>query len=251
MTSPMFAPDDRAAPRDHRPRPAPAAVGLAPGDPVLGYVSAPTGPDGAGIQASTRAIQAACDRGGWRLIDTFHGPAGQPTTSRPALSAALDLIAAGKARGLVVSHARLLGGSITDLAQVLTWFRDARAVFIGLDLGLDTSTPTGTRMAVALIRLSGWDRGAVVNGSRGKRDAPSPRAVHARDRELLLRVRAMEADEMSLQEIADQLNADGVPTMNGGERWWPSGVRTALRYARREAVRPAELLPSLEERMRS
>jgi hypothetical protein len=247
MSSPLFVPDDGAAPRDHRPRPAPAAVGLAPGDPVLGYVSAPTGLDGAGIRASTRAIQAACDRGGWRLIDTFHDPAGPPT-SRPSLVSALEQIADGKARGLVVSHARLLGGSVTDLAQILSWFRDARAVFVALDLGLDTSTPTGRRMAVAMIRLSGWDRGRVLNGSRGERDAPTWRADH---RDLFARVLAMQVDEMSLQEIADRLNADDVPTMNGGDRWWPSSVRTALRYARGASVKPADLLPSLEERMSS
>jgi hypothetical protein len=248
MTSPLFAPDDRAAPRDDRPRPAPAAVGLAPGDPVLGYVSAPTGLDGAGVRASTRRIQAACDRAGWRLIDTFHDPAGPPTTNRPALVSALEQIADGTARGLVVSHARLLGSSVTDLALILSWFRDARAVFVALDLGLDTSTPMGRRMAVAMIRLSGWDRGMVVNGSRGKRDTPTWRADH---RDLFARVLVMQEDEMSLQEIADRLNADGVPTMNGGDRWWPSSVRTALRYARGASVKPADLLPSLEERMRS
>jgi hypothetical protein len=218
------------------------AVDLTPGDPVLGYVCAPTGPDGTSIRASTRAIQVACDRGGWVLLDTFHDLKRYRTLHRPGLFAALDQIADRRARGLVVSHARLLGNSITDLAQILRWFRDARAVFIALDLGLDTSTPTGRRMAVAMIRLSGWDRGTVANGSRGRR---------ADRGGLLARVRAMHDDGMSLQEIADELNAEDLPTMNGRERWWPSSVRTALRYARGEAGRTADVLPPLEERERS
>ncbi len=32
----------------------------------------------------------------------------------------------------------------------------------------------------------------------------------------------------SLHQIADQLNADSVPTAHGGARWWPSTVRGVL-----------------------
>jgi Resolvase, N terminal domain len=271
MSSPLFAPDNRAAPITEGPgrASAPAAVEpnspavltphlrLGAGDPVLGYVSAPTDPDGTGIRASTRAVELACDRAGWQLIDMFHDLKRYRTMRRPGLFEALEQIADGNARGLVVSQARLLGNSITDLAQVLSWFRDARAVFIALDLGLDTSTPAGSRVAMALIRLSGWDRGTVANGKPrdlaelDSRDESTRHAVNGHHAGLLARISAMHEDDVSLQEMADQLNADGVPTMNGGDRWWPSSVRTALRYARGEAVRPADVLPSLEVRMRS
>jgi hypothetical protein len=35
-----------------------------------------------------------------------------------------------------------------------------------------------------------------------------------------------------VQEIADQLNDEGVRTLFGAEQWWPSSVQTALRYWR-------------------
>jgi hypothetical protein len=61
----------------------------------------------------------------------------------------------------------------------------------------------------------------------------------------------MEDDDMSLQEMAEELNAEGVPTLNGSDTWWPSGVRTALRYARAKSVARSDRLPSLEDRTRT
>jgi DNA invertase Pin-like site-specific DNA recombinase len=240
----------------------PAAIrgprgGLRDGEPVIGYVSAPTDPDGMGIHPSERAIERACRRAGWRLLDVLHDLETRRTMRRPGLFAALERIADGEARGLVVSDARLLGESIVDLAPLMRWFRDARAAFIALDLGLDTSTPQGTRVAMALIRLSGWDRGGVVNGERNGLAELAPHAgsnngrVNRIDAELLERLAAMHDDDMSLQEMADRLNDEGLPTLNGGDTWWPSSVRTALRYARAKRVTPVGELPSLDDRTRS
>ena len=37
---------------------------------------------------------------------------------------------------------------------------------------------------------------------------------------------------MTLQAIADRLNAEGVPTLRGGTRWRPSSVQAAAGYRR-------------------
>jgi hypothetical protein len=232
-------------------------IGLRDGEPVLGYVSGPTGPDGTGIHRSERAIEQACRRSGWRLLDVLHDLESRSTMRRPGLFAALERIADGEARGLVVSDARLLGRSIVDLAPLMRWFRDASAAFIALDLGLDTSTPRGTRVAMALIRLSSWDRGGPVNGNGNgngnglaalRADGATNGAATQARAELLARLAAMHDDDMSLEEMAERLNAEGVPTLNGGDVWWPSSVRTALRYARAKRVSLVEDLPSLEDR---
>jgi hypothetical protein len=41
-------------------------------------------------------------------------------------------------------------------------------------------------------------------------------------------IRDEHADGRSLAEVARALNADGVPTSQGGRAWWPSTVRTVL-----------------------
>ena len=275
MTDPLFAsgngarhPEDRSPPvtkpNGAETPPMANAVGLPRpglrrGEPVLGYVTAPGSPDATCLDPSQRAIELACRRAGWRLLDVLRENGHRGTERRPVLLAALERIADGEARGLVVSHARMLGDSIIDLATLMSWFREARAVFIALDLGLDTSTPQGTRVAMALIRLSGWHRNRAVherhNGLADLRTRNgSHRHVPAVDRsraELLRRLAAMEDDDMSLQEMADQLNTEGVSTLNGSDIWWPSGVRTALRYARATSatsVARDDGLPSLEAR---
>jgi hypothetical protein len=46
---------------------------------------------------------------------------------------------------------------------------------------------------------------------------------------------------MTLQAIADQLNAEGVPTLRGGKKWRPSSIQGALGYRRPD---PRDHLPS-------
>jgi len=38
-----------------------------------------------------------------------------------------------------------------------------------------------------------------------------------------------EGKGLSYRAIADRLNAEGVPTGQGGSRWWPSSVRAVLK----------------------
>jgi hypothetical protein len=55
----------------------------------------------------------------------------------------------------------------------------------------------------------------------------------------------MRAASMTLQAIADRLNAEGVPTPRGGTKWRPSSIQSALGY-RRPA--PRDHLPPLAHR---
>jgi Recombinase len=43
---------------------------------------------------------------------------------------------------------------------------------------------------------------------------------------------AMRQAGMTLQAIADQLNAEGIPTLRGGAEWRPSSVQAAAGYRR-------------------
>jgi Recombinase len=47
--------------------------------------------------------------------------------------------------------------------------------------------------------------------------------------EVVARIRRERAQGSSLAEIARRLNRDGIPTSQGGRRWWPSTVRAVLR----------------------
>jgi hypothetical protein len=221
------------------PAPQPAATvsrmptGLEAGSPVIGYVTAGDEANGH-LTPPERAIERACERAGWRLVAIVRDREGGRLLERPGLSHALDRIADGQAGGLVVTDARLLSRSM-DFAGLVSWFQESDAALIALDLGVDTSTPEGSRVASTLVTINGWAGGRIA-----------ARAAAARQ-QLLARIGRMHDDEgMSLQAIADQLNGEGVRTLSGADAWWPSGVQTALRYWRSTQPPVAEL--SLEER---
>src|SRR4029453_3786074 len=76
-------------------------------------------------------------------------------------------------------------------------------------------------------------------GSRARREAATPTGAGGgarrpgQDRaEVLERIAALHEAGLEVQEIADLLNDEGVRTLFGTEKWWPSTVQTALRYWR-------------------
>jgi Resolvase, N terminal domain len=203
-------------------------TGLEPGSPVIGYVTAGDGTNGR-LTPPERAIERACERAGWRLVAIVRDREGGRLLERPGLSHALDRIADGQAGGLVVTDARLLSRSM-DFAGLVSWFQESDAALIALDLGVDTSTPEGSRVASTLVTINGW---------AGRRIAA--RAATTR-RHLLNRIATMHEEQgMSLQTIADELNARGERTLSGADAWWPSGVQTALRYWRSTQPAVADL----------
>jgi DNA invertase Pin-like site-specific DNA recombinase len=229
--------------------------GLEPGEAVIGYVT--LSPDAPPSQAdvSVHAIEAACERSDWELLEVVTDREnGVSSLERPGLSRALEQIADGQARGLVVSDLRRLSRSIVDLGALVEWFRDAQAALVALDLGIDTSTPNGHEVAATLVKISGWERERIARRTRSGLSAvktpPKPGRASTEERAALVeRINAMRAANMTLQAIADQLNAEGVPTLRGGRMWRPSSVQAALGY-KRPGTRhnPRNQLPSLEDR---
>jgi DNA invertase Pin-like site-specific DNA recombinase/peptidoglycan hydrolase-like protein with peptidoglycan-binding domain len=219
--------------------------GLARGAPVIGYVTEPI-TTGRELQRSPeRNIERACKRAGWQLVDIARDRDDGRILERPSLSRALERIANGEARALVVNDARLLSRS-ADFATFVQWFRDGDAAFVALDLGLDTSTPEGTRVASALVTLNGW-AGEWLNG-RTRRSLADLRPKAAASRrltvgerpEVLARIGELTESGLSAEQIADQFNDERVPTLFGTEKWWPSSVHAGLRYLRAGSKSKAE-----------
>ncbi len=241
VPAPTEAPDEQAAPPAATlvaAEPAPARrSGLQPGAGVIGCVTGPRVSRASG-RTPERDIERACERFGWQLVEIVHDEGDEAgILERPVLAAALARIAGGEARGLVVNDARMLSRS-ADFPRFVEWFRESDAALIALDLGLDTSTPEGHRVATALITLNGWagqwiasrTRRGVVEVDDG---GAAPGRLRVKDRAAVLeRIGALHESGLKVQEIADQLNDDGVRTLFGAAQWWPSSVQTALRYWR-------------------
>jgi len=64
--------------------------------------------------------------------------------------------------------------------------------------------------------------------ARGRPQKPPPGRPTILPDELVRHIKAEHAAGKSLRQIARDLNSTGTPTAHGGERWWPSTVRSVV-----------------------
>jgi hypothetical protein len=135
---------------------------LAPGDAVIGYLT--LAKSAVATEAALNEIDSVCSQAGWDLKDIVHDESVPSMFARPGLARALERIAAGEARGLVVGDVMRLARSLPELALLLEWLNDVGGALVAPALDLDTSTPDGDRLARTLVTVDGWE----------SRRAPSP-----------------------------------------------------------------------------
>ena len=207
---------------------------------VVGYVRVSTAEQadsGAGLDAQRAAIAAEVERRGWELLDVFedkNGASAKTMRNREGLTAALDVVESGGADGLIVAKLDRLSRSLLDFAGLMERSQRNGWSLIALDLGVDTSTPSGEMMANVLAVFAQFERRLI--GQRTK-DALAVRRAQGvrlgRPRSLPDGVRRRIVRELgrgdSVGEITARLNEEGVPTAQGGAQWWPSTVRLIAR----------------------
>jgi DNA invertase Pin-like site-specific DNA recombinase len=203
--------------------------------------------DSRGIQAQKRAIREAARVRSWRILEIFvEDPDAGSRLDRPQLRRALELLSRGEAHGMVVSDLDRLTPSLFDLVALLRWFQEAGCALVLLTPELDTST---AEWAEAFGRVAEWERTMIATRSREglaarrRRGEPISRPAVADRPELLDRIKQMHHAGLRLQDIADKLNADGVPTLRGGAKWRPSSIQTAIGYRRPRRETKHAMLP--------
>ena len=86
------------------------------------------------------------------------GVSGKSTAGRPGLGAAPDAVENGTADGLLVAKLDRLSRSLLDFAQLMARSQRKRWAPVALDLGVDTSTPSGEMMASVLAVFAQFER---------------------------------------------------------------------------------------------
>jgi DNA invertase Pin-like site-specific DNA recombinase len=194
------------------------------------------------LREQAEAIAAECERLGLelvRVVSEREPPKGHGL-ARPGLEYALRQILDGEAHGLMVCDLSRLTRSSAQLGAILQWFvsHDMRLVAIAEEI--DTAEHTGQVTARTLIGFSNREReritartrrGLEVARSSGR---PARRPAVIDDPYLRERIQRMREQHMSLQAIADALNAEGVPTVRGGAKWRPSSLQAATGYRRKK-----------------
>jgi DNA invertase Pin-like site-specific DNA recombinase len=206
---------------------------------VVGYIRVSTvdqDENGSGLEAQCRAIEEACERQGWELVEIHADTAsGKSTNGRPGLEAALGAVESGEAHSLVVAKLDRLSRSLLDFATLVERSRKQGWALVALDLGVDTSTPSGEMMANVLAVFAQFERRIIgqrtkdalaVKKAQGVRLGHPPQDVAP---DLMARIRRERAAGRTLTAIADALNADGL-LREGGTKWWPAQVGRVLTY---------------------
>jgi len=220
---------------------------------AVGYVRVSTDEQasaGYGLDAQEKAIKAFAESQGYELIEIVQDAGISGATrpeERPGFCRIIQL-AEEKAFSILLVWkfdrlARHLGYAVTTVNQL----QDMGIALRSVTEPIDTSSPMGQTIFAVLAGMAAQERLTIIQRTlAGKKEkasrggfagGPAPLG-YARDKDGGLRVVAEEADTvrriytlrkqgLKLQEIADILNAEGVPTKRGG-RWYPGTVRYIL-----------------------
>lgn len=229
---------------------------------VVGYVRVSTdqqADDGVSLAAQRAKLHAYALALDLELVDVFEDAGfSAKSLQRPGLAAALELLDAGGAEGLVVTKLDRLTRSVRDLGDLVDRYFAARCSLLSVSDAIDTRTAAGRLVLHVLAAVSQWEREATAERTRDalsqlraegvqlggealgwrRADARDERGHRALERLVdeaatCERIVALAAEGRSLREIADVMDAEGRHTKRGG-RWHPMTIQRVLRRDVRE-----------------
>lgn len=213
---------------------------------VIGYLRVSTHGQEYGIEAQRSAISAEGARRDWQVEWVEDAGRSGKDIDRPGITYALEQLKNGAADALAVSKLDRLSRSLGDFAHMLETANKQGWGVVAIDLGIDTTTPTGELVANIMAAVSRWERRMI--GQRTKEGLAEakrrgvkvgrPRSVSP---EVTERIVAMRHEGLSYGAIAKALNEDCVPLPAGGVKWHASSVQNSLCTT---AIKTANLIES-------
>lgn len=217
---------------------------------MIGYLRVSTeeqASSGLGLEAQRDTIQRYADTHGWDIV--WHVDEGKSAKNldRPELQAALQRLHPMPTKrdvdGLVIAKLDRLSRSVPDFAGVLELARARKWSLVAIDLGVDTSTPTGELIANVMMSVAQWERRIIGertsaalqiakrNGVKLGRPATLPDAAAER-------LLALRESGLAFSKIAAALNSEGIPAALGGV-WHTSTAAKAHARLIQRASAPA------------
>lgn len=204
---------------------------------ALGYLRVSTeeqSASGLGLAAQRDAIMRAAAGKEWQLEWVTDAGYSGKDLRRPGITAALERLDAGDAQVLVVAKLDRVSRSVSDFAVLLERAKRKRWAVVSLELGIDMTTPMGELIANIMSSLAQWERRVI--GERTSVALQAKKATGARlgapirlEPDVRKRILTARKKGIPLRAIAEQLNADRVPTASGAGSWHHSTVRAVLR----------------------
>lgn len=190
--------------------------------------------EGASLDAQATVLTAAATAAGYRVeIVREEGRSGKTITGRPELLATLDRLARGEAAALFTQRLDRLSRSVADFAALHAQANKQGWTIVCLDIGVDTSTPSGEFMANVMASMSQYERRIISARTRDALDQRRREGVRLGRPPMLPASVLAQIDQLreageSLRSIATSLNVQVVPTAHGGAKWYASTVAKVL-----------------------
>jgi DNA invertase Pin-like site-specific DNA recombinase len=200
---------------------------------AIGYCRVSTEEQGdskAGLESQEATIRAEVAHRGWELVNLRSDVAsGKSMRRRDELGRTLRDLRDGRADALVVAKLDRLSRSVLDFAGIMETASLEGWSVVVLDLSVDTTTTNGKLIAHIMIALAQWERELI--GDRTKAALVAVRARGTKlgrprgvDDETLRLIRILRDGGKSYAAIARALDAEGIPTAQGG-RWHSATIR--------------------------
>lgn len=205
---------------------------------VVGYIRVSTGEQfdsGAGLEVQRQAIANECRRRGWHLNKIYEDAAsGRAIAGRAGLMAALAELEGHMAGALVVAKLDRLSRSLLDFSGLMERSRKKGWALVALDLGVDTTTPSGEMMANVLAVFAQFERRLIGQRTREALAVKRQQGIRlGRPRVLsaatIAEIHRLRSHGKALAAIADRLNLERRETAHGGRRWYVSTIQSVLR----------------------
>ena len=188
----------------------------------------------AGLEGPRRAITAACKRRRWRLVELVED-AGRSAkdVNQPGGEEAPRLLETGDAKALVAAKRERLSRALLDLASLLATARKQGWALVALDCALETTTAAGEATGNVLATFAPLERSLISQRTRQALARKRSQGVRLGrpptiSQYVLERIKRERKAGKSLAQIANGLNADRIPTAQGGRRWYPTTIRHTL-----------------------
>jgi DNA invertase Pin-like site-specific DNA recombinase len=192
------------------------------------------GDGAAGIEAQRAKVEEAVAAKGADLVAT-EVDLGLTAANlrRPGIARALDLLASGTCDTLIVARLDRLTRSMLDFAAVMERSRAEGWSMIALDVAVDTSTPAGEALVNVLATFAQFERRLISQRTKEALAIKRAQGIQLGRRpaipdDVVRRIKAERARGAALRAICDGLERDGIPTGQGGARWWPGTVAKVL-----------------------
>ncbi|MFJ6002726.1 recombinase family protein [Arthrobacter sp. NPDC092385] len=208
---------------------------------IVGYVRVSTDKQDISPEVQVAELKAEAARMGYELtIVTELAVSAASVSKRPLMVATLADLKAGNYAGLMVSKLDRLSRNMEDGTRILADSTRQGWRIICLDLGVDTATIMGAGMFNMALNFAEIERKFIGKRTKDAMTELGKTKHLGRKRQLpaevVERIKAARAAGLSMAKIAGELNADAVPTSQGGAKWYASTIKAVLDSTAREQL---------------